>query len=515
LATVAWRHLDTTTLSGGLTGSLAEWEMQPGTEEAARSVDTQHALDHPAVPMLPSVQSGMPHRRQRSALEDAASRAMDYQVVFEGRVNVRAAMDTKAPILSRKEKCTVVRAVPRGDWVELVEESGYIKMSTLGITLLKLFHENATVFHRVAQGSCQGAGQHPITDRRTCHAAAAAVGYQNMRPRHVLHLRAPGGCSLEQNRTYRSLWFSHPSQHTVPVASRGHELICSSKCSPIKQAAIPGPITTTTVPMHKITSVSPLLPSLFCFCVTRTTGYEPDLVRQQLSHKAGIFGCDDYTVLSNGGKLWLAGNWYSTSIPVPQAGIGDLHQNGVTTNSWLNTEIFMEAWLLIRNDGRFRHHDWTVKADPDAVVFPARMKNLVKPHTAHCVAGLSKAQLDTNKLYFLNCDRSPPCPPGQPKLFGAVEVFSRKALEDYFWSTSKNYVDCKKELPWHGWGEDSFMQGCMDMIGVTAIHQFGWVADKRCVPGECWDLSHAAFHDFKDVRSWFTCWDSGNKNPHR
>merc|ERR550534_41758 len=40
-------------------------------------------------------------------------------------------------------------------------------------------------------------------------------------------------------------------------------------------------------------------PSLFCFAVLRTVGYEPGLVKAQLARGAGIFACDEFEVYSN------------------------------------------------------------------------------------------------------------------------------------------------------------------------------------------------------------------------
>merc|ERR1711988_631777 len=40
-------------------------------------------------------------------------------------------------------------------------------------------------------------------------------------------------------------------------------------------------------------------PSLFCFSVFRSEGYEPDLMRAQLHQRAGIFSCDEFAVVSD------------------------------------------------------------------------------------------------------------------------------------------------------------------------------------------------------------------------
>lgn len=254
-------------------------------------------------------------------------------------------------------------------------------------------------------------------------------------------------------------------------------------------------------------------PSLFCFCVTATSGDELELVRMQIKKKVGIFKCDESMVLSHGGKAWLHDNMFAKPIHAPPEKMGNPNEPGVTTSSWLNTRTFMEAWKMVRKDYRFRAHDWTLKADPDAVVLPWRIRNLVRPYTVKKPHG--------TKRFFLNCNRqSPNGPVGDGKLYGSVEMYSTGALETFFWATSpgKNIDDCMKELPVDKWGEDLFMQRCMDMLVIKPVETYGWVADNRCIPGDCSDPSKAAHHDFKFTakargydHSWEWCWDKAVK----
>uniref|UniRef100_A0A7S1RVA9 Hexosyltransferase n=1 Tax=Alexandrium catenella TaxID=2925 RepID=A0A7S1RVA9_ALECA len=176
--------------------------------------------------------------------------------------------------------------------------------------------------------------------------------------------------------------------------------------------------------------------------------------------------------------------------------MGDLSKPGQTTNSWLNTMIFQKAWEQIRWDGRYKRHDWTVKVDPDAVFFPQRLRDLVRPHST-----------PPGAWFYLNCNKYPPSPPGEAKLYGSVEVFSRKAIEAYMRSTDL----CMKGLDWRGWGEDFFMQRCMEKLDVMAVHNFGWIGDDRCWPAKCTKQDRVAFHDFKDIDEWFDCWGQSTK----
>merc|ERR1711972_495569 len=101
-----------------------------------------------------------------------------------------------------------------------------------------------------------------------------------------------------------------------------------------------------------------------------------------------------YTVFSNGGVVDLGEGWKTVVIPTPQVGMGNLNAPGQTTNSWLNTEIFLQAWQFVFYDGRFKKHDWIIKVDPDAVFFPERLRNNVRQHTSP--GGAS--------LFYMNCD---------------------------------------------------------------------------------------------------------------
>jgi hypothetical protein len=224
----------------------------------------------------------------------------------------------------------------------------------------------------------------------------------------------------------------------------------------------------------------------------RTTGYEPHLIRAQKAKGIGIFACEDWAVLTDGGTVNL-GTYKTPAIKVKKVAIGDLHNNGVTTTSWLNTMIFMKAWEIIGKDSRFRLHDWTVKVDPDAVFFANRLKRVVTP--------ISMAHKDAKPKVFLNnCDLYRD--KGWSMFFGSLEVFSTEAVEAYLWGWKK----CKNALHWHGWGEDLFVSSCMEFLGVKHANEFGMLADHRCYAAPCSDHSKVAFHDFKTVDSYFSCW---------
>merc|ERR1711972_1215129 len=89
------------------------------------------------------------------------------------------------------------------------------------------------------------------------------------------------------------------------------------------------------------------------------------------------------------------------------------------------------------------------------------------------------------------------------KLFGSIEVLSKQAIGAY-----KTYKDKCKNLPWQRWGEDMWMQKCMDLLKIPAVGLFDQISDDTCPLG-----GHAAcseqkvvFHPKKDAGQWWVCW---------
>jgi hypothetical protein len=219
---------------------------------------------------------------------------------------------------------------------------------------------------------------------------------------------------------------------------------------------------------------------------------EQDILREQLRWNRGIFACDDTIVISSQ-KINLGTDTYGQDVitwanPPPSNAIGSLGQPGVTTNSWLNTATFQIAFNSIMSDsvGRIWKTDFLVKVDPDAVLFPDRLRTHVKPYVGQSV-------------FFLNCVPN--------KLYGSLEIFSKQAMYSY----KDGHERCQNELAWHGWGEDSYFSNCMYKLGVRGITDYNLVGDDRCMRAPCSDPWRAAFHPFKDVVSWANCWQMSGR----
>eukprot|EP00413_Alexandrium_margalefii_P005296 CAMPEP_0204522868 /NCGR_PEP_ID=MMETSP0661-20131031/6550_1 /ASSEMBLY_ACC=CAM_ASM_000606 /TAXON_ID=109239 /ORGANISM="Alexandrium margalefi, Strain AMGDE01CS-322" /LENGTH=133 /DNA_ID=CAMNT_0051528557 /DNA_START=55 /DNA_END=452 /DNA_ORIENTATION=+ len=130
----------------------------------------------------------------------------------------------------------------------------------------------------------------------------------------------------------------------------------------------------------------------------------------------------------------------------------------------------MHLWEAIKINGHWEKHDWTVKADPDAVVLPSR----IRTH-------LAKATGPNN--YVVNCNKYPGNP-AFPMIFGAFEAYSKPSLTTYF---NGGDARCKNELHWQPWGEDYFMHHCMKHLNVQEYDDFGILSDKRCTGANCMD----------------------------
>lgn len=271
-------------------------------------------------------------------------------------------------------------------------------------------------------------------------------------------------------------------------------LVANTTASPVMS-------TSTSTGTNTATSTSTTRwasPSFFCLTVVRAGGYEPDLVKAQYKQKVGIFACDEYAVFSNGGVVQV-GDLQTQDLPVAPVTMGNMNKVGTTTSSWLNTMIFMKMWDLVADSGKWWDHDWTVKVDPDAVFFPSRLRGYLGPQMA---------SFGDAALYVGNCDRTWHNGPVRLKLFGSLEIFNRNAIGSYKASNAR----CKAELPWQGWGEDFFMQQCLDLAGVHALNGTQYLADARCEFSPCTDPTKVAFHDFKTIPAWFDCWGQSEQS---
>jgi len=226
-------------------------------------------------------------------------------------------------------------------------------------------------------------------------------------------------------------------------------------------------------------------PSLYCFTLYMPSRYEGGLMKAQFKEGAGIFSCDGYDVLSaepdtmgvskEGRKV--------DAVLIPKIEVG-VSQDGTAGNA----KLFMAVWDKVIASNKFRHYDWTIKVDPDAVIIPWRVRDHMKPHTGE-------------NVYVVNCNKFPGSP-NFPMMYGAVEIFSNQAMIAYAMGSWR----CGQQLPWASWGEDYYMTHCLDFLGVGRIGDFGVLGDNLCTGANCDDTYTASFHPFKDPALWMQCW---------
>jgi len=230
-------------------------------------------------------------------------------------------------------------------------------------------------------------------------------------------------------------------------------------------------------------------PSLFCFHVIQSAGYEPGLVGASMGSGAGIWECDKYALFSTDKFMVGEGDSATETVTFEPAEVGQSKDYTAA-----NAHLFMNVWESVRNQGLYKETDWTIKVDPDAVLIPSRLRKRLDKFTGR-------------KGYVVNCAK--PYMPEGPMMFGALEAFSRLAMDVYMWKTE----ECKNGLPWQQWGEDLYMGKCMEKLGVERLNDWQIYSDGVCRGVDGGDPDAAAFHPMKDVDSWMGCLEQ-TRNPH-
>mmetsp|Transcript_61714 Transcript_61714/g.155826 ORF Transcript_61714/g.155826 Transcript_61714/m.155826 type:complete len:601 (-) Transcript_61714:8-1810(-) len=219
-------------------------------------------------------------------------------------------------------------------------------------------------------------------------------------------------------------------------------------------------------------------PSLFCFLVLRTVGYEVDLLTAQKAKGLGIFDCDDHMMLTADATIFIGDE---QTVEFPGAPIVK-SVDGTAGNTFL----FVNAWKVIVRGHKWREHSFTAKLDPDAVFFPERLRWHVSAHQGE-------------KVFVINCYRS-----DGDTTYGALEVFSLSAIQE--WAVRAK--ECRTP---GDYGEDKYMTQCMDQLGVARFRDEGVLGDKLCLTFTgCGAPGPAAFHPFKDLPAWEQCWHEAN-----
>jgi len=231
-------------------------------------------------------------------------------------------------------------------------------------------------------------------------------------------------------------------------------------------------------------------PSLYCISLYMPSSYEGGIINKQLELDAGIFSCDGYDVIasdevtcgtSKDGVL-------VKTLTIEKVEVG-VSQDGTAGNA----KLFMAFWDKIIAGKRFRDYDWTIKADPDAVLIAWRLRDKMAPHIGE-------------NVYVVNCNKFPSSP-NFPMMFGSLEILSSAAMIAY----ADGSWTCGQQLPWDAWGEDYYLTHCLDLLGVGRISDFTVVGDNVCTGADCADGSSGSYHPFKTPEDWEGCWNAAGR----
>lgn len=209
--------------------------------------------------------------------------------------------------------------------------------------------------------------------------------------------------------------------------------------------------------------------TLYCFMAFLPKSYEEGLVELAKKNKASIYGCDKHD---------LYHTWESSS-----AG----WDTGESTLQ--NTDVFVKVWEQVGDRGDYLNYDWTVKVDPDCVFAPDRLRGHIDSYNL----------AEWQAVYLKNNGMDPGL--GNNGFLGAIEIFTKKAVSIYL----DNAAGCLEALGTQA-GEDGYMKGCMDALGV------GFVMDENIffpdfASGACRNGERVAFHPLKEPDEWQNCWD--------
>lgn len=228
--------------------------------------------------------------------------------------------------------------------------------------------------------------------------------------------------------------------------------------------------------MNRKISVPPAAPqtTLFCWVVSMSYGPEAELVKLAFDTQASIFACNKWTVFSDNWKV----------LGVPAKNIGSLQVPMGAWGSVSNGPVFARAWQKLMGEWLYKDFDWTVKADPDCVWFPDRLRaRLSWRHSWDLVAVRQNQILGGGELFL-----------------GPIEVFSR--------ATVQKFSDTAHVCDWDHTGEDGWIHGCMrSLIGDQSVQPEQFLLNECATDnvGCCHDGAYVAFHAFKSAQTFSAC----------
>jgi len=258
--------------------------------------------------------------------------------------------------------------------------------------------------------------------------------------------------------------------------------------------------------------------SLFCFTVyVKNKGdglvnnNDLPILQKAFQYQEHIFSCNDWEVFSDvPAQISTDRGYWSTVVSDPDGTFKSLYRKD-KPDHYLNTPLFIQVWKALAQQNRWSRQSFTVKVDPATIFFPAKLRTYLAPKTDET----------DNGFYFQNCASV------QQGFFGNLEVVSKQAMATFLaradsctascWKEQSE--GCKKEWKFGPWGEDLFMQNCMDKHGVGKVDGFDSTTSGTCpasrpkaqkknasfVPDCPSTYSLPAIHPFRKPAAYFKC----------
>jgi len=233
-------------------------------------------------------------------------------------------------------------------------------------------------------------------------------------------------------------------------------------------------------------------PTLFCTSIMLWWTYEVDLLKEHLKHKVGIFACTEWAVYSN--KEVSLGNQDGKTLHNDVMNGSLKCKFGGKAHTALNTPVFRRFWDALQINPKSWRNDWIVKADPDTVFFPDRLREMLTYRWKDSQGNPGYA------MWLNNC---------QLGLHGPLEVFSKQAFGVYHKKKDMCH-DLTDDYP----QEDAWLGACFGKTGVGKMDAFNlllewqWACNERPSSRDnkppCY-AQQVSFHPFKSVKTWFQC----------
>lgn len=243
--------------------------------------------------------------------------------------------------------------------------------------------------------------------------------------------------------------------------------------------------------------------SLYCVEMTCPFGGELELVKNQFSKHKSIFLCEGHDVFSNE-SIEIGPGYMSQAT-----GGTMVVEHGGKWGTVMNTDVFVRFWQAVGRVGTYNNHDWTVKADPDAMFMPQRLRDLVTCGPECNLPG-GTLPVPGGPVFFNNCKWG---------MHGGMEVMSLEGIQLFITGMGQcesirlaamdiNQPPGQRARD-HAFGEDQYLRRCLRHVGVHQVEEEPILLSelRACgqpYPTDCKGV-RVAFHAMKTVEDWNYC----------